>query len=327
MLMISLFKPKRILLLTASLFALNLCFGIAYAVAADGDHQSSDDGASGADASFILTQPQPYTRAHEYFTTPAAPMSTLSPNAFTSGMPYVFGNSYSGYNGGFPLAVVTPGGVPFGGWGGGYGGGWGSGYGGWGRPGGSGGPAGRSGNPGFGWGGYGTGYGAPGFGAPIIGAPIYGGFGGTPFAGGYGGFGSIGSGYGGNPFTNGGFGSGYWGGYGMSGFGGYGYGGFGGVGGMGLGGGNSLGLMQPSHVVQTEPSKASGNYYAPSTVDTTASGSYYAQTSGTAIQMPAKRPSTNANYWKQDSNSNYWGSGGGSSTPFGKDLNSVPWNK
>ncbi|HEY9680753.1 MAG TPA: hypothetical protein V6C86_04155 [Oculatellaceae cyanobacterium] len=310
----------RFVHIVSSLATLSLCCGLG-AIAADGDHESLDESRSGAAGSFILTQPEPYTRAHEYFTAPVASVSTLTPNAFTSGLPYVFGNSYYGYGGGFPLGGLAAPGIvpPIGALGLGYGsysryggwtGNWGS-WGGWGRGGlgwGYGGP---------GWGGYGTGYGAPGFGGFINNG--YGGWGGA--------LGGFNSGYFGNPFTSGSMTNGYWGGYGMSGFGGYGYSGFGCFGGLGFGGGTSLGLTQPSHVVQTEPSKASGNYYAPSTVDTTASGSYYAQTSGTAVQLPAKRPSTNSNYWKQDSNSNYWGSGGGSSTPFGKDLNSVPWNK
>lgn len=186
----------------------------------------------------------------------------------------------------------------------------------------------------------------------------YGGFGNF---GGYGGYGFNGLGaFGGYPFTNGGYGGfgypagfanfGGYGGYGYGAFGGYGgyggiypgnfgwgggYGGFGGYGGNpftggGLGpGGHELGTLQTStQVIQTAPSKSSGNYYQPSTVDTTASGSYYADTAPPAQQAdPTPRHNgwnSQANWTSPSGDGNFWGSGGNG---LPKDLNSVPWNK
>lgn len=78
---------------------------------------------------------------------------------------------------------------------------------------------------------------------------------------------------------------------------------------------SKLGQVGSARVIQTAPSKASGNYYAPSNVDTTAAGSYYATTSPAIIpyMKPKKAPES------------YWGGGG---SPF-KDvnLNSTPWSK
>jgi len=70
--------------------------------------------------------------------------------------------------------------------------------------------------------------------------------------------------------------------------------------GSGLGSLRSTGTFS-TRVIQTEPSKASGNYYAPSTVDTTASGSYYA--SGTPALVPAMRIKKSPDsYWDEKSN-------------------------
>lgn len=270
-----------------------------------------DESTSTPQASWLISQPKPYTRAQEYIL-PSVGMSTLNGTPFTSG----FSGSYLGapWLGG---GLVAPGPMMLSGIG--YGGGWGNAGGGFyglGRPGlGSVGALAGYGGFGYsgsffarnnGWGGCGPGYGAMG-----------GGFRGSGY-----GFMATGAGYGG---WGTGLGNG-WGAPGGLGLG-YGYPAYGaGFGIPGSLGGTSLGLSTPSHVVQTEPSKASGNYYAPSTVDSTASGSYYAQTDSTLLQVPAKQKST-SNYWRHDSSSNYWGSGGGSSAPFGKDLNSVPWNK
>lgn len=54
-------------------------------------------------------------------------------------------------------------------------------------------------------------------------------------------------------------------------------------------------------VIQTGPSKPSGNYYSPSTADPTASGSYYASSGPRALPvMPAQPPPAK----------DYWGEGG-----------------
>jgi hypothetical protein len=217
--------------------------------------------------------------------------------------------------------------APFGGFGG---------YGGYGGLGGLGGLG--YGMPFGGYGGYGGfggyGLGGLGYGMPFGGYGSYGGFGGyglgglgygMPFGGyggygGYGGFGGMGGlgglGYG-MPF-------GGYGGYG--GFGGYGLGipgmGMGGMGmGMGMGTSPEFGRLTSTKVIQTAPSKASGNYYAPSTVDSTASGSYYANPSSTTMAFPLNHQNTQPSYKSQK---NYWGTSG---SPFPKDLNSVPWSK
>ncbi|HEY9870618.1 MAG TPA: hypothetical protein V6D08_15740 [Candidatus Obscuribacterales bacterium] len=80
----------------------------------------------------------------------------------------------------------------------------------------------------------------------------------------------------------------------------------------GRGRGGQLGALTAPAVWQTAPSKPSGNYYAPSTVDTSASGSYYATT--TPAQTPLVAP--------QKPITNFWGSG----SPFGKDT-TMPWNR
>jgi heterogeneous nuclear ribonucleoprotein F/H len=188
-----------------------------------------------------------------------------------------------------------------------------------------------------------------GFGGPYLGGLGYGGFGGYGLGGmGIGGYGLGGYGLGGYGLGGLGFG-GYGLGYGFmpsplafGAFGGLGAGSFGGMGGMGAMGmfspynygfycnpgfgsimmgafGNSLnrsglGEVGRAKFIQTAPSKASGNYYAPSTVDTSASGSYYA-TGQPASQIVVP---SNGNQPKD-----YWGNEG---NPFGDKVNSVPWS-
>ena len=147
----------------------------------------------------------------------------------------------------------------------------------------------------------------------------FGGFGNIGYPGGFGGFGNIGypGGFGGvgNIGYPGGFG---WGGYGgnpLTGSGGF----------SPFNSTHELGTLGPSQVIQIGPSKASGNYYQPSTVDTSASGSYYASTAPPAQQSAPVSPRPSHSGWTSPSGSgNFWGSSG---TPFPKDLNSVPWNK
>ncbi len=81
-----------------------------------------------------------------------------------------------------------------------------------------------------------------------------------------------------------------------------------------------LGTLSGSTVIQTAPSKASGNYYGPGSTDSSASGSYYA--SDTPSYVPAPKPYSTGD--------NFWGGGSGSGTssnsnPFPKDLNKTPW--
>lgn len=170
------------------------------------------------------------------------------------------------------------------------------------------------------WGGFGV---NPAMLGLASGAP---GIGYTPFSGGYWGVPGMGVGLGG-------WGRGLgWGGYRGLGWGGYPGLGWGGYRGYGWGGlynpagaaltmgafGNfadndELGEMgYTGPVNEGPPSKASGNYYAPSTPDPTAAGNYYS-TSSPAVNMPIK-PYT--------SPKSYWGSSG---SPLPKDINKVPW--
>lgn len=59
------------------------------------------------------------------------------------------------------------------------------------------------------------------------------------------------------------------------------------------------GAMRPiNKVVQTGPSKASGNYFNPSTPDPTASGSYYAGSGNTPKAVPVYQPEPQTkDYW------------------------------
>jgi hypothetical protein len=60
----------------------------------------------------------------------------------------------------------------------------------------------------------------------------------------------------------------------------------------------SIGFRPVTRVVQTGPSKASGNYYAPATGDPTASGNYYAPAVEAPRAVPVYRPEPNPkNYW------------------------------
>jgi hypothetical protein len=104
---------------------------------------------------------------------------------------------------------------------------------------------------------------------------------------------------------------------------GMGMGGFGGMGGF-SGRSSEFGRLTNTRVIQTAPSKPSGNYYAPSTPDPTASGSYYSNSSGasTSLVFPASHQGGAESYTKPQRD--YWGSGG---NPFPKDMNSVPWGK
>lgn len=74
-----------------------------------------------------------------------------------------------------------------------------------------------------------------------------------------------------------------------------------------------MGNMGRPAVYQLQPSKPSGNYYAPSTVDSTASGSYYAQTSPSTlpVTVPQSEPGPR----------DYWGPQG---NPFGNAFNTQP---
>lgn len=82
------------------------------------------------------------------------------------------------------------------------------------------------------------------------------------------------------------------------------------------------GPMSGYGFVQTAPSKAAGNYYAPASADSQSgqSGSYYAEKPAYQYMRPSKS-SGNTNYYRPQKN--YWGS----SSPFPADLNSTPWSK
>jgi hypothetical protein len=62
--------------------------------------------------------------------------------------------------------------------------------------------------------------------------------------------------------------------------------------------------FQPSRrVIQTGPSKASGNYFNPSTPDPTASGSYYAPSGNTPRALPVYQPEAQPkDYWGPQGN-------------------------
>lgn len=76
---------------------------------------------------------------------------------------------------------------------------------------------------------------------------------------------------------------------------------------------SGIGDMGRPAIYQTAPSKPSGNYYAPSNIDSTASGSYYAQTGPTPAQVIQSAPEP----------TNYWGPTG---NPFGNQWNAQPPN-
>lgn len=132
-----------------------------------------------------------------------------------------------------------------------------------------------------------------------------------------------------------------------------GYGGYGGLGqGFNTGFGSSyssayswarpFGRLSNQGFIQTAPSKAAGNYYAPATADPTAAGSYYADSQSTPKPRnqvfdkdyndyggsnSGYSRSKAASYGNSDHTKpqkNYWG---GSGSPFPKDLNSTPWSK
>jgi hypothetical protein len=103
------------------------------------------------------------------------------------------------------------------------------------------------------------------------------------------------------------YGAGHWGGNGIWGGNGFGFGGGYGRPGWGapLGAfpfGPSMTLRPSSRVVQSGPSKASGNYFNPSTPDPTASGSYYAGSGNTPRAVPV--------YQSEPETKDYWGKDG-----------------
>ena len=61
-------------------------------------------------------------------------------------------------------------------------------------------------------------------------------------------------------------------------------------------------LRAQSRVFQNGPSKASGNYYSPSTVDPTASGSYYANTGPRVLPVIQAPKSGTSDYWGNQGN-------------------------
>jgi len=144
--------------------------------------------------------------------------------------------------------------------------------------------------PGFGLGGWGSPLGFRGWGSPWAWGGPFG------YGGGISPLGRVGLGWWGGLGGWGSFGAPYAGPFGRAGF------------------GSRVGMVTPTRVFQTAPSKASGNYYAPSTVDTTASGSYYA--SGAPAVIPIIQPKKQI--------TNFWGPAG---NPFPTDLNSSPWNQ
>ncbi|HMW90971.1 MAG TPA: hypothetical protein PKE54_13150 [Candidatus Obscuribacter sp.] len=82
----------------------------------------------------------------------------------------------------------------------------------------------------------------------------------------------------------------------------------------------SSGRLSSTRVIQTAPSKASGNYYSSSTPDPGASGSYYSSsTTRDDYAYYSSRPKPKSPNNTSDS---YWGASG---SPFPKDLKSTPW--
>jgi hypothetical protein len=280
---------------------------------------------------YFANQPKPNERPTETFRAPTllsgSAQSNAGINAFAATLPFTTGIGYG-----------------YGGWLGGWGGpgpGYGYGYG-------FGGPTSfgvaalgaSAAFMGGGAGSFGSGFG---IGGPLGLASAISPFGGGYWGGGWRGYGNLSgrAGYGGLGGWGGYGGLGGWGGYGgLGGWGGYGgpggWGGYSGLGGWGGGpwgwyggsfgaaglgasaafmsGGSQTGVVTPTNVIQSAPSKPSGNYYAPSTADPSASGGYYATTAPAAIpMMQQKAPVTN-----------FWG---GSGSPLPKDINSVPWAK
>ena len=98
-----------------------------------------------------------------------------------------------------------------------------------------------------------------------------------------------------------------------------------------------FGRLTGQSIIQTGPSKAAGNYYAPATADPTEAGNYYA--SEPSVQKTRNQvfdkdyqdyndyKRTRPSYGNSDHTKpqrDYWG---GSGSPFPKDLNSTPWSK
>lgn len=81
----------------------------------------------------------------------------------------------------------------------------------------------------------------------------------------------------------------------------------------------SSGRLSSVRVIQTAPSRASGNYYGGSTPDQSASGSYYSSSSTRDDYAYYSRPKPKSPNNTSDS---YWGASG---SPFPKDLKSTPW--
>lgn len=82
----------------------------------------------------------------------------------------------------------------------------------------------------------------------------------------------------------------------------------------------SSGRLSSVRVIQTAPSRASGNYYGSSTPDQSASGSYYSSSSTRDDYAYYSRPKPKSPNNTSDS---YWGASG---SPFPKDLKSTPWS-
>jgi hypothetical protein len=76
------------------------------------------------------------------------------------------------------------------------------------------------------------------------------------------------------------------------------YGGWGGF----YGGPSAVTMRPVKRITQTGPSKASGNYYSPSTPDPTASGSYYATPSGLPKAAPIIQTEPAKDYWGKNGN-------------------------
>jgi hypothetical protein len=95
--------------------------------------------------------------------------------------------------------------------------------------------------------------------------------------------------------------------------------------GLNRGGIPSSGRLSSVQVIQTAPSKASGNYYSAPTTDSSASGSYYAGSHNNSYFGNTSIYNSGVYSSRRSLNNSSETNWGASGNPFPKDLNSTPW--
>ncbi|MBK7748692.1 MAG: hypothetical protein IPP57_26805 [Candidatus Obscuribacter sp.] len=96
--------------------------------------------------------------------------------------------------------------------------------------------------------------------------------------------------------------------------------------GLNRGGIPSSGRLSSVQVIQTAPSKASGNYYSAPTTDSSASGSYYAGSHNNSYFGNTSIYNSGVYSSRRSLNNSSETNWGASGNPFPKDLNSTPWS-